>query len=263
MRSRHDDIASGGISPSAQTPEENPRTPEAKQLSRSPPRLAAILIALCCHHCCSWPQFVGRGFFERLGLSSVDFHMLCHMSSWAVCGVRHPPSAAKTGQLAGDGGCCSGTEGYQFTGRGEATGTSDCCFEVVSGGDVEALGSGIREHVHTGLSMEHAGMCMGHSDVSTDLEHGNVIMEHTDVSDSVKVKQAGMSMEPDGMSMEHGGRGHGYIPHPKESIGLKCKRLIDLGRLAYLEEHDLDARLVYFVEKTTSLENVLLIATPK
>lgn len=54
----------------------------------------------------------------------------------------------------------------------------------------------------------------------------------------------------------------GYFPHPKEGIGLKCKRLVDLARLSYLQEHGFDARLVYFVGKTTSLENVLLIATP-
>ena len=53
----------------------------------------------------------------------------------------------------------------------------------------------------------------------------------------------------------------GYVPHPKEGIGLKCKRLLDLARVHYLEQNGLKAQLLYYVDKRTSLENVLLLAT--
>ncbi len=55
----------------------------------------------------------------------------------------------------------------------------------------------------------------------------------------------------------------GYLPHPKEGVGLKCKRLIDLARLHYLRENGLEGRMVYYVDRETSLENVLLLATPR
>ena len=53
-----------------------------------------------------------------------------------------------------------------------------------------------------------------------------------------------------------------YHPHPREATGILCKRFLDLARLHYLRDRGLEARLVYFVSRETSLENVLLIGTP-
>lgn len=47
-----------------------------------------VILALCCHHCCSWPQYVGRPFLQNLGFTAEDFHLLCCLSSWATCGMR-------------------------------------------------------------------------------------------------------------------------------------------------------------------------------
>ena len=41
---------------------------------------------------------------------------------------------------------------------------------------------------------------------------------------------------------------------------MKCKRLIDAARMDYLKHHGLSARLLYYVDKHTSLENILLLA---
>lgn len=30
-----------------------------------------VILALCCHHCCSWPQYVGRPFLQNLGFTAV------------------------------------------------------------------------------------------------------------------------------------------------------------------------------------------------
>ncbi|KAI8984281.1 methyltransferase TRM13-domain-containing protein [Mycotypha africana] len=49
----------------------------------------------------------------------------------------------------------------------------------------------------------------------------------------------------------------------RKSIGLKCKRVLDIGRLKYLQSFGFDAQLVYYVDPETSLENCALIATPK
>ena len=136
--------------------------PESKRLCQHPARLEAIVMAVCCHHRCTWASLLGREMLEQLGFSPVDFHLMSHMSSWAVCGVR--------------------AEGVEWDHSAE----------------------GVAQNCHT----------------------------------------------------------H-YIPHPKEDIGLKCKRIIDAARVWALRRAGLDAKLVYFVDKNTSLENVLLIATSK
>ena len=64
------------------------------------------------------------------------------------------------------------------------------------------------------------------------------------------------------MATDHTHHPPSYHPHPRESVGLVSKRLLDLARLHYLRERGMEARLVYFVPRGTSLENVLLIATP-
>ena len=55
---------------------------------------------------------------------------------------------------------------------------------------------------------------------------------------------------------------HGYVPHHKEHIGIKCKKLIDVIRIRQLRKHGYRCQLVYYVDRKTSLENVLLIAVP-
>ena len=110
------------------------------------PKLSGCLIALCCHHRVSWEELAGREYLTSLGFTSADFHMISHMTSWAVCGVRPDQK-----------------EGQQ-----------------------------------------------------------------------------------------------GYVPHKNEAVGLKCKRLIDFARLSYLRSNGLRAQLVYYVDRKTSLENVLL-----
>ncbi|KAF9952054.1 tRNA:m(4)X modification enzyme TRM13 [Mortierella alpina] len=48
----------------------------------------------------------------------------------------------------------------------------------------------------------------------------------------------------------------------RERLGLQCKRLLDIGRVRYLQENGFDAELVYYVDKDTSLENLALMAVP-
>ena len=48
----------------------------------------------------------------------------------------------------------------------------------------------------------------------------------------------------------------------REDIGRQCKRLIDIGRMAYLEGLGFKPRLVYYVDRELSLENIALVAIP-
>ena len=47
----------------------------------------------------------------------------------------------------------------------------------------------------------------------------------------------------------------------RSEVGVMSKRLLDEGRAAWLRQLGWEARLVAFVEKETSPENTLLIAT--
>ncbi|CAG8454287.1 9679_t:CDS:10 [Cetraspora pellucida] len=49
----------------------------------------------------------------------------------------------------------------------------------------------------------------------------------------------------------------------RETLGYKCKRILDYGRLKYLQENGFDVELIYYVEPSTSLENLALMAVPK
>lgn len=58
-----------------------------EQHQSAPGATDSLLIALCCHHRCSWRSYVGRGFFEdTLGLTRDDFELMVRMSSWATSG---------------------------------------------------------------------------------------------------------------------------------------------------------------------------------
>lgn len=46
----------------------------------------------------------------------------------------------------------------------------------------------------------------------------------------------------------------------KKNIGLKCKRLIDYGRMQYLKKHGYQSELFYYVDSGVTLEDVVLLA---
>ncbi|KXJ16130.1 tRNA:m(4)X modification enzyme TRM13 homolog [Exaiptasia diaphana] len=137
---------------------------------KSSPDIKGIAIALCCHHQCYWPHYVGRPFLEGLGFTAVDFHLICCISSWATCGIRPPKSNPDVK---------------------ENNEESQAKTENITG-HVQSLGLSIAE---------------------------------------------------------------------REDIGRQCKRLLDLGRLWYLRTKGMSAKLCYYVDRSVSLENVVLLAT--
>ena len=46
----------------------------------------------------------------------------------------------------------------------------------------------------------------------------------------------------------------------RETFGLKCKRVIDMGRIEYLQQNGYKVELSYYVDKDKSLENLVLTA---
>ena len=48
----------------------------------------------------------------------------------------------------------------------------------------------------------------------------------------------------------------------QEKIGLKAKRILDWGRIEYLNHNGFNAYLKVYASKTITLENIALMATP-
>lgn len=56
--------------------------------------------------------------------------------------------------------------------------------------------------------------------------------------------------------------GHERSVKEKLLIGLKCKRLLNQGRLLFLAKHGYEAELVTFCDRSITPENTLLVAGP-
>lgn len=87
--------------------------------------------------------------------------------------------------------------------------------------------------------------------------------DHHDTLSSDEEDQLGTppSNDPSNKDSSPSIAGQGYSPHPREAVGLLCKRLIDEGRVWFLRQLGLQAELVAYVERGVSLENMLITAT--
>ncbi|GIY86368.1 tRNA:m(4)X modification enzyme TRM13 homolog, partial [Caerostris extrusa] len=129
-------------------------------------KVHGLLMALCCHHSCSWNTYVGKSFMKKHGFTERDFQLMCCISSWATCSLR------KT------------------------------------------------------KNNEHIG----------------------DIPDDFLINRYQK------LDLKH---------EEREFIGIQCKRLIDMGRINFLENEGYDAQLITYIDKSVSLENVALLATCK
>ena len=51
------------------------------------PHFQGLAIALCCHHVCTWQDYVNADFFLQQGFRAAEFALVTSMSSWATCGM--------------------------------------------------------------------------------------------------------------------------------------------------------------------------------
>ncbi|KAK9832324.1 hypothetical protein WJX74_006219 [Apatococcus lobatus] len=49
-----------------------------------------VAIATCCHHRCSWNQYVHPEFFLEQGFTAQEFELISWMAAWALCGHETP-----------------------------------------------------------------------------------------------------------------------------------------------------------------------------
>ena len=78
--------------------------PDAAAPQAEPPRpvqVGGIAIALCCHHCMNWTDFVGRDFFAQAGLDAQAFEAIRTATSWCT-----ESAGAKAGLSAEERALC-------------------------------------------------------------------------------------------------------------------------------------------------------------
>nr|XP_045603339.1 tRNA:m(4)X modification enzyme TRM13 homolog [Procambarus clarkii]XP_045603340.1 tRNA:m(4)X modification enzyme TRM13 homolog [Procambarus clarkii]XP_045603341.1 tRNA:m(4)X modification enzyme TRM13 homolog [Procambarus clarkii] len=69
-------------------------------LSRySRPVVAGLVLALCCHHRCTWLTYSGFTFLSESGFSSNEFYTLTALTSWATCNSKDIPSKENVGDI--------------------------------------------------------------------------------------------------------------------------------------------------------------------
>lgn len=172
-------------------------------LSRmSQPVVAGIILALCCHHRCTWGAYSGVSFLQDSGFSSSEFYTLTALTSWATCNSKDIPSREGMGDNESD--LRESENGFEKNVAEQAT-------------DISALKSEAYE-----------------SKASQDKQ----LQENRYTRLSLSAKY-------------------------REELGRKAKQLLDYGRVKYLQEQGFNCRLIQYVSKETTLENIALLAELK
>ncbi|CAK4629303.1 hypothetical protein LEN26_014209 [Aphanomyces euteiches] len=60
------------------------------------PHLVGLAVALCCHHACSWEDYVNPQYLLDMGFSSAEFKLMIPLSGWATCGMGTEGDAVET-----------------------------------------------------------------------------------------------------------------------------------------------------------------------
>lgn len=144
-----------------------------------------MLMALCCHHQCSWDTYIGKEFLEKHSFTERDFKLMCCVASWATCGLR----------------------------------------KIKKNDTIDIPDENLKKNESVEKNYE---------------EHAEDVPDETLLNRYIK------------LNLKHDER---------EIIGMQCKRLIDAGRIFFLTEAGYDAKLITYIDKSVSLENVALLVT--
>lgn len=207
-----------------------------------------IVMALCCHHRCAWRTHVGKEFFRDVGISKWEFMALVRMSSWATCGTRAPKM---DGGIGGEDNGKDVKDGEQEVEEVEdGVKNKDGARRVEMQGSGASGGSGLQGGETLDKKEEESLKSEGLDERSMDQGTGAGEEEEKDEILNCMEEQESI-VSSLGLS----------VPE-REELGFKCKRILDMGRLLYLQNRGLHAELVYYVDRDISPENAVLIATP-
>ncbi|XP_069960491.1 tRNA:m(4)X modification enzyme TRM13 homolog isoform X3 [Cherax quadricarinatus] len=167
-------------------------------LSRcSRPVVAGLVLALCCHHRCTWNTYSGFTFLQDSGFCPSEFYTLTALTSWATCNSMDIPSKESLPDML---------ENYEKSEKMQ-----------------------IEEQVSKmpALTSQEGSQHLPSED--------NHLMEN-------RYTRLNLSA------------------HYREEVGRKAKQLLDYGRVKYLQQQGFQCRLVQYVSKEKTLENIALVA---
>lgn len=180
------------------------------------PKMAGAVIALCCHHQCSWGTYIGKDTLQKLGFTRREFYTLLSLTSWAVC------SAQDSQEHVGD-------EGKQ------------------------------KEHGNTVNSSEN--------ETTKDASPTAKVRKIEPKQDTKSVKREEINGDTKKESNIENEKENRYSRLKlscsyREEIGRQAKQLLDYGRLNYMQSKGFNARLIQYVKRETTLENIAIIVLP-
>ncbi|XP_060553162.1 tRNA:m(4)X modification enzyme TRM13 homolog [Ruditapes philippinarum] len=212
---------------------------QRKRLKSDHRKLGGAVIALCCHHRCVWKPYVGKQFFKQCGLSARDFQIMSSMSSWATCAWKGWSHEKKVG-----GKSCEATDGLIDNDNKETVKLNE-------------------ESKSTKADLDYSDEISSRR--ATDLDSSSNTLEVKVSSSSESQKVDLDDDDEDEHSQEESTTNTGISTklsqEEREVIGRKCKRLIDLGRVHFLQEHGLKSSLKVYIEEFFTPENVVLVAS--
>jgi len=228
-----------------------------------------LAVASCCHHCCNWEDYSGRGWLAGIpqaatsstsattstaasasvstlaswSITAEEFAVLVHWSGWAtgLASIWSGRTGSKHAVLvsAADDKVDTGAGAGAGTGRGRGRGTG-----TGAGAEAEA-GTNSQESANAGIKRK-----AGQSDTATK-EKGPT--RHTKSSQI----NTGPAEE----------RGNAGVPRPTDITpqemaitGFMVKRLLDHGRVTFLRSLGLHAKQVRFCSPKLTPECYLILA---
>ncbi|KAK3612674.1 hypothetical protein CHS0354_042200 [Potamilus streckersoni] len=212
----------------------------------SPRNPGGVVIALCCHHRCTWQAYVGKAFFRSCGLSARDFQLISSMSSWATCCWKGWRSDSSQGQRSSGG-------------EVKVTPKSDICVKKCLDNQESKEMINCENNKCNQKMTKRDTESLGLSENSDKSDtQAQTTKESYDTDDDVDEKEHyGDPKEIQEMKR--------YVfklsEKEREEVGRKCKHLIDYGRVMYLKDKGLNSQLKIFIENYYTPENVILIAT--
>ena len=230
--------------------------------------MLGLAVATCCHHRCTWRDFVGKRLFLSLGFTPADFEVVCYMCAWANGGHDAAPAAAASrvpeprGGPGGSGGgrvCVSGNHDAAPGGAAPSRQPDPC--ELFGGISSERADTIDRLNA----TPSGAATVVGDSDPEAGLDRVErgcgapaATGSEQQASDDDRVAQGSNGTESCTSAFQPY-----FLPIVRRmALGAAAKQLIDAARVHYLRGHKLgNARAVQYVSQQVSCENRLLVAT--
>ncbi|XP_060082028.1 tRNA:m(4)X modification enzyme TRM13 homolog [Ylistrum balloti] len=199
-------------------------------------RFAGMSIALCCHHRCTWETYVGKTFMKTCKFSARDFTLMCKLSSWAAATWKGWTTIEEMNKEMNSPANVDKNLPEQNT--------APQCLKVKDSNEFQ------------GSSVE---IPFSNNDVANNTNCSKKLS-----MDNQEQLSQEDEVEEDHLSEPALTRNDLSLPtETRERIGRQCKRLIDFGRVQYLQEHGMDSKLVVYIDERLTPENVAIIAVPQ